>query len=157
LSLENELSQAQNTNIKRALKIKTFSGALESMQFLTEVCLPDLDIPADKYYKLSNTQSQRFPISTHSIIRLPSELYRTQQYRRQEFLLFHAGIGTLFIGSASGDCEIFNQRTGASAWTRIETGYPSLAVSWITIDSANPNVMYIGTGENYGSSFQQTA
>ena len=38
----------------------------------------------------------------------------------------------------------------AAAWTEISTGYPSLAVSSIAIDSANPNVMYIGTGENYG-------
>ena len=36
---------------------------------------------------------------------------------------------------------------GANAWTRVETGFPSLSVSSIVIDAADPQNLWIGTGE----------
>ena len=65
----------------------------------------------------------------------------------------------IYIGSASGG--IWKSTTGgigANAWTQINTGYPTLAVSSIAINKNNINEIYIGTGENYGyqASFQRT-
>lgn len=37
--------------------------------------------------------------------------------------------------------------SGADAWDRVETGFPSVSVSAIVIDPANPDRMWIGTGE----------
>ncbi len=133
---------------------KKNSGALESMQFMSEIrAFPDIDIPADKYYKaFEYTRDNMQELATDYS---PTEWTCIGPYNvggRSLALAFHPlDTGTIFMGSASGG--LWKSTTGglgASAWTRIETGYPSLAVSWITIDSANPNVMYIGTGENYG-------
>jgi photosystem II stability/assembly factor-like uncharacterized protein len=54
----------------------------------------------------------------------------------------------LWCGAASGG--LWRSTTageGAAAWTRIETGFPSLSVSAIVIDPNDTQVMYIGTGE----------
>ncbi len=50
-----------------------------------------------------------------------------------------AASGGLWKSTTGGD--------GASAWTLIDTGFPLVAVSAITIDPQNPQTMYIGTGE----------
>lgn len=56
--------------------------------------------------------------------------------------------GILWAGSASGGLwRSTNGGEGSSAWTRIETGFPALSVSAIVLDPAQPQVMYIGTGE----------
>jgi photosystem II stability/assembly factor-like uncharacterized protein len=58
--------------------------------------------------------------------------------------------GIIWMGSASGG--IWKSTTGgrgATAWQRIETGFPLLGVSSIVIDPVNPEVMYAGTGEVY--------
>jgi hypothetical protein len=54
----------------------------------------------------------------------------------------------IWSGAASGG--LWRSTTageGASAWERIETGYPALSVSAIVIDPTDVDVMYIGTGE----------
>lgn len=50
-----------------------------------------------------------------------------------------ASSGGLWLSTVAGE--------GADAWTRVETGFPSLSVSAIVIQPSDPNVMYIGTGE----------
>jgi hypothetical protein len=50
-----------------------------------------------------------------------------------------AASGGLWLSTVGGE--------GADAWTRVETGFPSLSVSSIVISPADPDVMYIGTGE----------
>lgn len=55
---------------------------------------------------------------------------------------------TIWAGTASGG--LWRSQTGgqgADAWDRVETGFPALAVSCIALDPANPDTMYIGTGE----------
>ncbi len=134
--------------------IRKTSGAMESLQFMSEVrAFPDKDIPADKFYKAyeyTTTSMQEFNLGDS-----PTEWTSIGPNNiggRSLSLAFSpTDTGTIYMGSASGG--LWKSTTGglgANAWTRIETGYPSLAVSWITIDSANPNIMYIGTGENYG-------
>jgi hypothetical protein len=54
----------------------------------------------------------------------------------------------VWCGAASGGLwKSTTAGEGAAAWTRIETGFPSLSVSAIVIDPRDPQVIYIGTGE----------
>lgn len=56
----------------------------------------------------------------------------------------------LYAGSASGG--IWKSTTaglGATAWTRLETGFPVLGVSAIALDPSDPDIVYAGTGEVY--------
>jgi len=58
----------------------------------------------------------------------------------------------LFAGSASGG--LWKSTTGGSgsnAWEYVSTGFPVLGVGAIDIDPNEPEIMYIGTGESYGS------
>ncbi len=55
---------------------------------------------------------------------------------------------TMWIGAASGGLwKTTTAGAGANAWQYVETGFPTVSVCAIAIDSSNPNVMYIGTGE----------
>ena len=59
----------------------------------------------------------------------------------------------LFVGSASGG--LWKSTTGGSglnAWEYVPTGHQVLGVAAIDIDTNDPNTMFIGTGEAYGSS-----
>ena len=130
------------------------SGAMQSLQFMSEIrAFPDKDIPADKFYKAFEYSQQNLS----NVFDSPG----AQQWTsigpnniggRSISLAVHpVDTNIVFIGSASGG--LWKSTTGgigANAWTLINTGFPSLAVSSIAIDSVNNNVMYIGTGENYG-------
>jgi hypothetical protein len=114
---------------------------------------PGRDIPADKYFKayeysknyMSELNDKGFSDSWTSIG--PNNIGG----RSISFAVHPVDTGTVFMGAASGGLwKSTNGGLGATAWTQINTGYPSLAVSSIAIDSVNPNVMFIGTGENYG-------
>jgi len=146
--LENKNETYNEENEKEA------SGIMQSLQFYSQVrAYPDIDIPADKYFKgyehsqknLSNTLKNVESDSWTSIG--PNNIGG-----RSIALAVHpVDTSIVFIGSASGGLwKSTSGGIGASAWTMINTGYPSLAVSSIAIDSVNPNIMYIGTGENYG-------
>jgi photosystem II stability/assembly factor-like uncharacterized protein len=57
-------------------------------------------------------------------------------------------VGRVWAGAASGGLWLSTVGgEGPNAWTRVETGFPSLSVSSIVIGPADPDVMYIGTGE----------
>lgn len=54
----------------------------------------------------------------------------------------------VWAGSASGGLwKSTTAGEGLNAWTHINTGFPALSISAIAIDTANPNIMYVGTGE----------
>ena len=152
--LKNEFSGSVNSSVQKAGQEEEATDAIESMQFFNEMrAFPDADIPPDKFYRA-------FEYSKNSMQELdrgdsPSEWTSLGPNniggRTLSLAISPADTSVIYMGSASGG--LWKSTTGglgAQAWTRIETGYPSLAVSWITIDSANTNVMYIGTGENYG-------
>ncbi len=136
------------------------TGAMLSLQMFSEMrSFPEQDIPADKFYRA-------FEHSKNEMTELPNETDSPNFWTsigpnnvggRTLSLAFHPlDTSIIFMGSASGG--LWKSTTGglgANAWTRIETGFPSNAVSAIAIDSANLNVMYIGTGENYGYQFSQ--
>jgi len=144
-----EISENKNDE-----KNERSSGALESMQFLSQMrAFPNKDIPDDKYFKA-------FEYSKNNIQEYSNGDSPTQWSsigpnnvggRTLTVAISPADTGTIYLGAASGGLwKSITGGIGASAWTQINTGYPSLAVSSIAIDSVNPNVMYIGTGETYG-------
>ncbi len=54
----------------------------------------------------------------------------------------------VWVGAASGGLwKSTTSGVGASAWSYVNTGYPTVAVSSIAINPSNTNIMYIGTGE----------
>lgn len=54
----------------------------------------------------------------------------------------------VWAGAASGGLwKSTTGGVGTSAWTLIDTGYPTLSVSAIVVDPEDPDVVYIGTGE----------
>lgn len=55
---------------------------------------------------------------------------------------------TMWIGAASGGLwKTTTAGAGAQAWDYVDTGFPTVSVCAIAIDTTNPNVMYLGTGE----------
>ena len=59
---------------------------------------------------------------------------------------------TIYAGSASGGLwRTHTGGEGATAWHRVETGFPVLAVAAVAIDPQDTNTVYIGTGEVYNS------
>ncbi|MFA5404347.1 MAG: T9SS type A sorting domain-containing protein [Ignavibacteria bacterium] len=135
-------------------KVKKASGAMESLQWMTEIrAYPDKDIPQDKFYKaFEYSSSQLTQLNDNLNLDSWISIGPNNIGGRSNSLAIHPiDTSIVFIGSASGG--LWKSTTGgigASAWTLVNTGYPSLAIGSIAIDSANPNVMYIGTGENYG-------
>jgi len=138
---------------------KKSSGALESMQWMTQIrAYPDTDIPADKFYKAFEYSKENLQqINNRDDLGQWNSIGPNNIGGRSLCVAVHpVDTGTVFIGASSGG--LWKSTTGgigASAWTMINTGFPSSAVSSIAIDSANPNVMYIGTGENYGYEFSE--
>ncbi len=130
------------------------SGALQSLQFLSQIrAFPEQDIPQEKFFsavEYSKTMP-KYDELTDSPTQWTSIGPNNIGGRSLCMAFSPLDTATLFMGSASGG--LWKSTTGglgANAWQYIETGYPSLAVSSIAIDSASPNTMYIGTGENYG-------
>ena len=153
-----------DTKDKKEIKNKTSkkknsSGALESMQWITQVrAYPETDIPADKFFKaFEYSKNNLQAVNTKDGLDQWRSLGPDNIGGRSLCVTVHpVDTGTVFIGSSSGGLwKSTSGGTGAEAWTLVNTGFPSSAVSSIAIDSVNPNVMYIGTGENYGYEFSE--
>ena len=138
---------------------KKTSGALESMQWMTQVrAYPEIDIPADKFYEAYEYSKNNLQeLNERDDLDSWQSIGPNNIGGRSLCVSIHPlDTGTVYIGAASGG--LWKSTTGglgASAWVHINTGYPSSAVSSIAIDSVNPNIIYIGTGENYGYQYSQ--
>lgn len=126
------------------------SGALEAMQFWTERrAYPNDDIPSDVYYR-------EFNLAKVSLRKLNSN-YQWQQIgphniggRTLDVEFNPQNPNTIFAGSASGGIwRSYTAGLGVNAWERIETGFPVLGVSSISISPIDSNIILIGTGEVY--------
>jgi photosystem II stability/assembly factor-like uncharacterized protein len=136
------------------------SDALSALQFMNEIrAYPEKDIPADKFYsayEYSKNNIREYPSRTDDANDWKSMGPNNIGGRSLSLAVHPVDTSTIFIGSASGGLwKSVTGGLGASAWVRVNTGFPNLAVSSIVIDSLNPNLMYIGTGENYGYMYTQ--
>jgi hypothetical protein len=135
------------------------SDALQSMQFMSQIrAFPDADIPADKFYKAYEYSStQLTALNDNPNLDSWTSIGPNNIGGRSLAIAVHpVDTSIVYIGSASGGLwKSTSGGIGASAWTLVNTGYPSSAVSSIAIDSANPNTMYIGTGESYGYQYSK--
>ncbi len=135
------------------------SGALEAMQWISQVrAYPETDIPADKFYKAFEYSKSALQQINQQDNSDPWQSIGPNNIggRCLSVAIHPVDTSIIFLGSSSGG--LWKSTTGgigANAWTLVNTGFPSSAVSSIAIDSANPNVMYIGTGENYGYQFSE--
>jgi photosystem II stability/assembly factor-like uncharacterized protein len=130
------------------------TGALESMQWISRIrAYPNNDVPQENFYSAfeysRKNLADKFAGKTSSVWQCIGPY---NEGGRSLCLAVHpVDTSVLYIGSSSGGLwKSTTGGVGASAWTQVNTGFPSLAVSSIAIDSANPSVIYIGTGENYG-------
>lgn len=135
------------------INTKSESDALEAFQFMSQIrAYPNTDIPKDRYYAAFEYSQKQLSNSEVDNLDSWTSLGPNNIGGRSLAIAIHPiDTNIIFIGSASGG--LWKSTTGgigSNAWTMINTGYPSLAVSSILIDSLNPNIMYIGTGENYG-------
>lgn len=131
------------------------SGAYESMQFMNSIrSYPEKDIPQDKFFKaFEYTRDQMQDFNTiHDAANSWQSMGPNNIGGRSLTLAVNpTDTNIIYIGSSSGGLwKSVTGGIGAAAWTQINTGYPSLAVSSIAIDKNNTNIIYIGTGENYG-------
>ena len=155
ISFYNKAAEYASKEPKKASEEFEATDALEAFQFISEVrAYPYPDIPPDKFYKaFEHTQNdmQELPVVGQSPTAWTSIGPNNIGGRSLCIVCSPTDTGTLYMGASSGG--LWKSTTGgigANAWQLINTGYPSNAVSSIAIDSVNPNVMYIGTGENYG-------
>ncbi|HRJ99451.1 MAG TPA: T9SS type A sorting domain-containing protein [Ignavibacteria bacterium] len=135
------------------------SGIMESMQFISQMrAYPESDIPHDKFFRAFEYSSENLQqVNNSDINHQWSSLGPNNIGGRSLGIAVHpVDTNIVFLGSASGGLwKSTTGGTGANAWTLVNTGFPSSAVSSIAIDSADPDKMYIGTGENYGYMFSQ--
>jgi len=154
-----KVAKKKKTEIQIPEKQKTSSGAMESMQWMSQIrAYPETDIPNDKFYKAYEYSRENLQtVNNFDGLDQWISIGPNNIGGRSLCVAVHPiDTGIVYIGSASGG--LWKSTTGgigADAWDMINTGYPSLAVSHIAIDSVNPNVIYIGTGENYGYQFSQ--
>jgi len=65
-------------------------------------------------------------------------------------IAFHpTNANTFWVGTPAGG--LWKTTNGGSTWTTVTDNLPVLGVSDIAIDPANPNIMYIATGDGEGS------
>ncbi|MBL8007364.1 MAG: T9SS type A sorting domain-containing protein [Ignavibacteria bacterium] len=154
-----KVSKKKTSELIESKSEKLSSGALESMQWINQIrAYPEQDIPSDKFYK-------SFEYSKENLQSV-NQMDDAGQWEsigpnniggRSLCVAVHpADTSVIFMGASSGGLwKSVTGGIGANAWTMINTGFPGSAVSHIAIDSANPNVIYIGTGENYGYQISQ--
>ncbi|MEP1152348.1 MAG: T9SS type A sorting domain-containing protein [Balneola sp.] len=131
---------------------ETEPGAKLSLNYLGDVrSYPNKDIPktgfseAFQQAKISKAKSK---ITTRWDPLGPTNIGG----RTLALAINHEEPNIVFAGSASGG--LWKSTTGGvglNAWERVRTGFPVLGVAAIAIDPQNPNIMYIGTGESYGT------
>ncbi|MBI4811471.1 MAG: hypothetical protein HY800_08570, partial [Ignavibacteriales bacterium] len=150
-----EINNQQEFTVQplREKQVKTRSGALEALDFWTQArAYPDMDIPADKYYKAyqsSKTKTREISrtISGGSIWDPIGPL--NLQGRSKSVAINPLNPNTIYVGTASGG--LWRSFTGGLGgdWEQVKLGQPALGISAIVIDPTDTNTIYLGTGEVY--------
>lgn len=130
------------------------SESFEALNFINDArAYPYSDIPGDKYaiaYEKSKTISS---IAANSDATNDWTSIGPENIGGRMLCITINPIDTsiLWAGSASGGLwKSTSGGLGTNAWSNVPTGFQTLGVSSVIIDSSNTNVMYIGTGEVYG-------
>ncbi len=129
---------------------ETTSGAGEALDFFAMIrSYPDGRLRSDKIYEAF--AGRRQSIRERNTEPEWEALGPKNIGGRTLCLAFHpSDPSILYAGAAGGGLwRSTSAGAGASAWTRIPTGFPALAIGAIAIDPVDPEVMYVGTGEVY--------
>ncbi len=127
------------------------SGALQALQnWNFKRAYPDNDIHPSKYYNA-------FVYAKNNLKKVTGKSYQWEQIgphniggRTLDVEFNPQNPNTIFAGAASGGLwRSYTAGVGPMAWERIETGFPVLGVSSISISSNDSNIIFIGTGEVY--------
>lgn len=74
---------------------------------------------------------------------------------RLQCIRFHpAGTNTIYVGTAAGG--MWKSTNGGTSWTTTTDQLASLGIADIAINSLNPNIIYIATGDNDAGDTQST-
>ncbi|MBI5214140.1 MAG: T9SS type A sorting domain-containing protein [Ignavibacteriae bacterium] len=129
------------------------SGAMEALDFWSRArAYPELDVPADKYFKAYQYDKAKFKRSDRQTNAAgifeplgPLDL----QGRSLSVAVNPQNSNTIYLGSASGGLWRSNTMGLEHDWWQVPLGHPALGISSIVIDPLDTNVMYLGTGEVY--------
>lgn len=131
-----------------------WSGAFEVMNFVNDSrSYPNSDIPPDKYSRAYEKSKNIPSLSSDKDASNTWTNIGPENIGGRMLCVAISPIDTsiLWAGSASGG--LWKSTTGglgSNAWANVPTGFQTLGVSSIVFDSANTDLMYIGTGEVYG-------
>jgi hypothetical protein len=130
------------------------SESFEALSFINDGrAYPYSDIPADKY-AIAYEKSKSIPsIDANSDATNDWTSIGPENIGGRMLSVTINPIDTsiLWAGSAGGGLwKSTSGGLGTNAWSNVPTGFQTLGVSAIIIDSSNTNTMYIGTGEVYG-------
>ena len=146
-------TSAKKEKKERAERYESKTEAIDALQFLSaSYAYPNKDIPADAFGKAYDQYKQNF-LSKRKMDAVGSwqNIGPTNVGGRTLCVaLSPTDTSTIWLGSASGG--LWKSTTGgigASAWTYIPTGFPTLGVSTIAFQPGNSQIMIIGTGETY--------
>nr|WP_321235985.1 T9SS type A sorting domain-containing protein [uncultured Psychroserpens sp.] len=134
------------------------SGAAKSLDIWSqERAYPLNTIPTSKYLTAFSDKRNNSSRRSSQMVGEWESLGPQNIGGRTLCLAFHpTNPDIIFAGSASGGLwKTTTQGVGINAWEYIETGFPVLGVASIAIDSNDADIMYIGTGEVYGSGLAQ--
>jgi len=134
--------------------IEKRSGAFDALQWWNiQRAFPDEEIAIDKYYTEYIRAKEIFGERDNINSRDTWDNIGPNNVGGRTLVIAVNPVDTniVWLGAASGG--LWKSTTGgigAQAWTHVPTaGIPTLGVSSIVIDSINPNIMYVGTGETY--------
>lgn len=150
----NKISAFIDKSVQKEFCGEKSSESFEALNFINDArAYPNSDIPSDRY-SIAYEKSKNIPSitsnsdATNSWVNIGPENIGG---RMLCITINPTDTSVLWAGSASGGLwKSTNGGLGTTAWTNVPTGFQTLGVSSIILDSANTNLMYIGTGEVYG-------
>lgn len=129
------------------------NAALEALKlFHAQRAYPNNDIPDKSFYRAYEEVRRNYQHKNNFDNR--TSPWRAQGPWNVAGRILSLGIdpnntNTIYAGSASGGLWKSDRLGADTSWQYVETGFPVLGVSAISINPNNSNEMYIGTGEVY--------
>ncbi len=151
---QNEQSSSEESATDNSASGLKPSGALQSLEFLNAArSFPDAAPPPAAWYEAWQ-HSAKQPSDQLAADGESWEPIGPQNLGGRTLVLAINPLRpqTMYAGSAGGGLwRSYTGGEGATAWHRIETGFPVLAVAAVAIDPQDTSTIYIGTGEVYNN------